>query len=612
MQSLSCRRSLLSASLLVLLSPAAVASETPAADPTLPDVVVTATRAPTPRAQVLAATTVLERADIERSQATDLLELLGRQPGIDVVRTGGPGSLSTINTRGGNSNHTLFLIDGVRVNSAVQGLYDLAHLPLAQIERIEIVRGPRAALWGSDAIGGVVQVFTRDSAGFVEARVGTYGQRGADGGVRFGGEGGHVALSAGAESFEGFSATDGDPDADGYRNRHAGVRFRVPVGSQELSGSAQGSNSDNEYDDGESNVIDWQAGVRLAGELRPGWGHELLVGHSRNRVESESPFYDYGFDSDRDSVDWLHRFSPAAHQQLQVGVNWSRESGAADDSFLGPNYDVDRHNTGVFVAWNGQAGAQAFDLSLRHDDNSQFGGATTANAAWGWQATDALRLRASWGQGFRAPNFNELYYPGFFGYYAGNPDLQPERSTSVEAGLDWHPSATHTFGASAYRTRVHDLIVFEGAVFNDAINIDRAELDGLELDWHYARGAWTANANGGWQRARNGRSGQALLRRAPRKAHASVDYRFAAGWTLGVDADAVAARPDLDFDVFPAQRIALGGYGLVHLRATVPLAAGWSLEARVQNLGDRDYELAHGFNTPGRSGVLTIRWDATH
>src|SRR5687768_10605991 len=146
------RRSLLSASLLVALSPAAHAAE----DPTLPEVVVTATRTETPRAEVLAAVTVLDRAAIERSQAADVLELLGRQPGVDVVRTGGPGSLSTLNLRGGNSNHTLVLIDGLRMNSAVQGLFDLAHLPLAQVERIEIVRGPRAALWGSDAIGGVV------------------------------------------------------------------------------------------------------------------------------------------------------------------------------------------------------------------------------------------------------------------------------------------------------------------------------------------------------------------------------------------------------------------------------------------------------------------------
>jgi vitamin B12 transporter len=603
MQSQVIRRSLLSASLLVALSPAARAEDSS----TLPDVVVTATRVETPREEVLAAVTVLDRAAIERSQAADLVELLGRQPGIDIVRTGGPGSLSTINTRGGNSNHTLVLVDGLRVNSAVQGLFDLAHLPLAQIEKIEIVRGPRAALWGSDAIGGVVQVFTRDAAAFAEVRAGTYGRRGADAGIGFG-DGGRIGLSAGVESTDGFSASDYDPDDDGYSNRHAAVRFSLPIGDHVLSGAARGSDADVEYDTGESDVRNWNAGVRLAGALGERWTHELLLGHSRDAIDSVGPFYSYGFASDRDSFDWLHRYAPSANQSWQVGLNWSREDGSAADSFLGPNYTVDRRNTGVFATWSGQRAAHRFELSLRHDDNSQFGGSTTANAAWGWQASDAVRVRASWGQGFRAPNFNELYYPGFFGFYAGNPDLNPEHSHSVEGGLDWAVSARASLGLSLYRTRVAEMIVFEGPVFSDAINIDRAELDGIELDGRWQRGAWTIAGNAGWQRARNGRSGDALLRRAPRKAHASVDYRFGNGALLGVDADAVAARPDTDFDVFPAQRIALAGYGLLHARVSWSLARGWELEARVENLFDREYELAHAFNTPGRSGTVALRW----
>jgi vitamin B12 transporter len=610
MSHLVLRRSLLSAALLSLLAPAAHAAD----DPTLPDVVVTATRTETPRKEVLAAVTVLERADIERSQAPDLISLLGRQPGIDLVRTGGPGSLSTINTRGGNSNHTLVLIDGLRVNSAVQGLFDLAHLPLAQVERIEIVRGPRAALWGSDAIGGVVQIFTRAGAGFAEARAGSYGQHGADAGVRFGDADSHVFASGGADSIEGFSATKATTapgnDDDGYDNRHASVRFRVPVGSQQLSGSLRGSDADVEFDNGESDVRDWQGGVRLAGELRPGWSHEAVLGHSRDKVESTSPFYDYVFDSTRDSFDWLHRFAPAEGQLLQVGLNWSREQGHAADSFLGENYDLDRRNTGLFAVWNGHFGAHSLELSARHDDNSQFGGTSTGNAAWGWQLNESTRLRTSWGQGFRAPNFNELYYPGFFGSFAGNPDLRPERSTSLEAGLDWNAGGGHAFGVSAYRTRVRDLIAFQAPITSNAINIDRANLDGLELDWRWQQGAWSVAANGGWQRAENARNGEKLLRRAPRKAHVSVDYTFANGTLLGLDGDAVAARPDKDFDAFPAEDISLGGYGLLHLRAMLPLAHGWQLEARVENLGDRDYEFAHGFNTPGRSGTLAVRWTA--
>jgi len=603
MQTVSFRRSILAASLCLVLAPCARGEES-----TLPDVVVTATRVETPRSDVLAAVTVLDRAAIERSQAADLVELLGRQPGIDIVRTGGPGSLSTINMRGGNSNHTLVLIDGLRVNSAVQGLFDLAHLPLAQVERIEIVRGPRAALWGSDAIGGVVQVFTRDNDAFFEANAGSYGRRGADAGLGFGTDA-RFGLAAGVESIEGFSASDFDPDDDGYDNRHASARFSAPLGDHRLSGSARVSDADVEYDNGESDVRDWQAGLRLAGTLRPGWTHEVLVGHSYDEVASTSPGFDFAFASDRDSVDWLHRFAPSANQQWQVGVNWSREDGFAEDSFLGENYDLGRRNTGVFAAWSGARGAHRGELSLRHDDNSQFGGATTANAAWGWNIADSLRLRASWGEGFRAPNFNELYYPGFGGgFFAGNENLRPERSRSSELGLDWTPSAAHALGLSLYRMRVADLIVFEGEDFSDAVNLDRAALDGAELDYRWQGGAWSFTGNATWQRAWNLDDDVALLRRAPRKAHASVDYRFGNGALVGVDADAVAARPDLSFDTFPATRIALGGYGLVHVRASWPLAAGWELEARVENLFDREYELARSFNTPGRGGVLRVRW----
>jgi vitamin B12 transporter len=605
MSSVALRRSLLSASLLIALSPAARAAD----GSTLPDVVVTATRVETPRKDVLAAVTVLDRAAIEKSQANDVLELLGRQPGVDVVRTGGPGSLSTLNLRGSNSNHTLVLIDGLRVNSAVAGLFDLAHLPLAQIERIEIVRGPRAALWGSDAIGGVVQVFTRDATRYAEIRAGSYGHRGVDAGLAFG-NANRFGVGAGVESYDGFSASDYDPDNDGYSNRHANVRFKLALGGQQLSGSVRGSDADVEYDDGNSDVRDWSGGLRLAGTLRPGWSHELLIGHSRDRIDSTSPFYDYVFDSDRDSIDWIHRFTPSTAQSWQLGVNWSREDGFASDSFLGENFDLARHNTGVFAAWQGEHGAHRGELSLRHDDNSQFGGATTANAAYDWAPTDALRLRASWGQGFRAPNFNELYYPGFFGSFAGTATLRPEHSRSAELGLDWTPSVAQSLGLSLYRTRVVELIVFEAPGTNNAINLDRAELEGAELEYRWQGAAWTFAGNAGWQRASNADDGVALLRRAPRKAHASLDRRFANGAVLGFDGDAVSARPDMDFDAFPAQRIALGGYGLVHARVAWPLAHGWQLEARVENLFDREYELAHAFNTPGRSGLLTLRWNA--
>ncbi len=578
-------------------------------------VVVTANRVEQPVAEALAAVTVLTRADIERSQAPDLASLLARQAGIDLVRTGGPGSLSTINTRGSNSNHTLVLIDGLRVNTAVQGLFDFAHLPLAQIERIEIVRGPRAAQWGSDAIGGVIQIFTRRNAvPFLDARAGSYGHAGIDAGVAVASGDWRFNAAAGRDELTGFSATNidagpytFDADTDGYRNSHANFQLGNRIGGQEINLSARVADARNEYDQGVSQIRDRQLGLRVAGELRPGWSHELLLGYNSDRVDSVEPFFVYGFASSRLSLDWLNNIRLDDRQQLQVGINASRESGRASE-FSIATYDLDRRNTGLFADWSGQFAAHRLELSLRHDNNSQFGGTSTASAAWGWQVSDAVRLRASWGQGFRAPNFNELYYPGFFGLFKGNPDLDPERSNSAELGLDWQVGQGQSLGLSAYRTRVRDLIAFQGEDFK-AINIANARLDGVEADYHFVRGAWIVAANAGWQRAEDADSGDALLRRAPRKAHASVDYAFDCGLSLGLDVDAVAARPDIDFNAFPAERIALGGYTLLHLRAAWPLAHGWRFEARVENLGDRNYTLARGYNTPGRSGTLSLRWE---
>jgi vitamin B12 transporter len=614
---MSVRNTVLATAIAVALSVASTASAASESAKSIGTVVVTANRVEQPASGALAAVTVLTRDDIVRSQAPDLITLLARQPGIDTVRTGGAGSVSTINTRGSNSNHTLILIDGLRVNTAVQGLFDLAHLPLAQIERIEIVRGPRAALWGSDALGGVVQIFTRNALKpYVEAHAGSYGQASLDAGVGLNSDERHFSVGAGREVATGFSASNPesgpyvyDADKDGYRNTHGNFQFRDRLGSQQLSLSGRATNAETEYDQGVSQIHDREFGIRLSGELRPGWSHELLAGYNSDQVQSTEPFFDFGFRSTRTSLDWLNHLTLGEHQQLQLGINWSRESGSAEDSFAGINFDLDRRNTGLFAQWSGQFDAQQLELSVRHDDNSQFGGATTANAAWGWQASDAVHLRASWGQGFRAPNFNELYYPGFFGFYGGNEHLNPERSLSAEVGMDWQIGAGQTLGLSAYRTRVSDLIAFDDPPFNSARNIAHARLDGIEADYRFDSGAWLFAANATWQRAKNADTNEALLRRAPRKAHASLDYRFDSGLTLGLDADAVSGRPDFDFNLFPAARITLGGYALLGLRAALPLSSGWQAEARIENLCDHDYTLAKGYNTPGRSGMLGLRWE---
>ena len=572
-------------------------------DTRLGPVEVTANRIELPVDQALASVTVLTREDIERSQAPDLLDLLSRQAGIDVARTGGAGQASTLFMRGSNSGHALVLVDGIRVNAATQGVFDLAHLPLAQLERIEIVRGPRAALWGSDAIGGVIQLFTRDpSRAFFQAEAGSYGRAGASAG----GGGGHgdtrFGLAAGFNELRGFSATNPaayghDPDTDGYRNRNLSVHAQAPAGKQVLSFSGLLTSADVEFDQGRTSALNRVFGIAARGEIGSSWTHSLVAGHSSEDLDT--PAYLSRFGSERDSLDWTNTIRLGRDDIVNVGANWSRESGYSLEA--GEGFRRSRRNAALFGSWRHHAGAQLLEASVRHDDNSQFHGATTANLAWGWQAGAALRLRASVGQGFRAPDFNELFYPGFFGLFAGNPALRPERSRSAELGMDWRIDARQSLGLSLYRTRIDQLIAFQGVDFQ-AVNIARARVSGAELEYLLDREGLRLEANASWQDARDSVSGDRLLRRAPRKFNLSASHSFANQAVLGADWSAVAARPD-----FAGDR--LSGYGRLDLRVSAPLAPQWLIEARVENLGDRDYELVHGYNTPGRSLVLNLRWD---
>ena len=255
---------------------------------------------------------------------------------------------------------------------------------------------------------------------------------------------------------------------------------------------------------------------------------------------------------------------------------------------------------GLFATWRGEFARHTFELAARHDDNSQFGSKTTSQAAWGLEISEAIRLRASWGQGFRAPNFNELYYPGFFGFFEGNADLRPESSRSAELGLNFDIGDRQTIEFSAYRTSVTDLIAFEGVNFS-ADNVDRARLQGAEVEYTFTGESFTLSGNAGWQDARDLFDNSKLLRRADRKLNIKADFDINEQWDWGLDFQAASERPDFGS---PSP-----GYGRIDVRVAFHFAESWSLEARVENLGDKDYELIPGYNTPGRSGLISLRWN---
>ncbi|MCC6561144.1 MAG: TonB-dependent receptor [Xanthomonadales bacterium] len=570
-----------------------------------PTVEVTARRESTPVDATLAAVRVIDRAEIERRQPGDLLELLRGEVGIDITRSGGVGQATTLFLRGSNSNHSLILVDGVRVSSANSGLYDLAHLPLANVERIEIVRGPRAAFWGSDAIGGVIQIFTRKIEGYAgRITAGRYGRLGVDASIGGAGDHGAMSLTVGQEQTEGFSATNAaafghDPDADGYENNHARLNVESSIGEQMLHFSAQGTQAEVEFDQGVTEAENASAQLSLAGQITSRWSHHVEFGHARENLDT--PAYFAAYASRRTSFDWHHQCALGEATGISAGINYAREHGGERETFGHSEvFGASRHNQALYAGIRQQISAHELEFTARRDDNSVFGGETTFQAAWGWQIAAATRLRASYGEAFRAPSLNELYSPGFGGLFAGNPALQPEQSDTVELGLRHDFGSDQGIELSAYRSRVDDLISFSGGSSYQAINIARADLEGIELEYDGHLGSFGIVANATVQDAENRDSGADLLRRPGQKATLRVDYTLDGGASFGIEAFGSGSRQDFNGT--------LPGYGLAHLVASLPFGERWRLGLRLENVLDRDYAVLSGYNTPGRGAYLTLAY----
>jgi len=593
----------------VLLIFAALAAAAPVySQPVVqPAMTVTATRRAQTVDDTLASVTVIARADIERSQAPDLLTLLRSVPGIDVSRTGGEGQTTTLFLRGSNSNQTLILIDGVRAASLNTGAFAFEHLPLGQIERIEIVRGPRASWHGSDAIGGVIQIFTREPRGAsLRLSAGRWGRIEGSASYAMGDVDAGLGLTVGAIEFDGFSAQKPggfsyDPDDDGYSNSNLGLRGQRMLGEQRIAARLLATRAKVDFDQGRSAIDTEVGGISLEGPWGAALRQRTVLGFSREALDT--PVFGSAFRSRRSSLDWTGDLALGERDSLVFGANWLRERGRALSVGGGQtvcDYCQSRINLGVFASTQGARGGFDYQAAARIDDNSTFDATGTGQLAFGWRPAQALRTFASIGQGFRAPNLNEQYSPGFGGLFAGNPELDPERSQSVELGADWQLGA-HRIGARAYRARVRDLIAFQGGSTFQAVNVARAALDGIELRWDWRTDSWRIDASATVQDARDATTDLDLLRRPQRKFAFGVERDF--GRLIGgAQWQYVSSRRDFAAD--------LAGYALLDLRLEYPLSDAWRVGARLDNATDRDYELAAGFATPRRAVQLTVRYEA--
>jgi vitamin B12 transporter len=562
--------------------------------------VVTASRTEEDPDKALASVSLISARDIQYSVAQDLLELLRMQAGIDIVRTGGPGGQTSVFMRGGNSNHTLVLIDGMRVASAHSGAYAWEHLPLDQVERIEIVRGPRATLFGSDAIGGVIQVFTKQSdSPHLRVTTGSFASNEIEAGVRFEAGSARFSVNASYRDSDGFSSQNingfsYEPDKDGFEARSVGVNGQGDVGNGSWRFSVMALENEVEFDEGISDSDQLIASLRFDGEASEKWSYSVQAGFADDELNSDFIFFTSGFESTRSEFSWDNRLELSSGV-LQFGLDHYREAGKSEF-----NYDQDRDNSAVFAMWNQELEAGRLQLSARLDDNSLFGSEFTYQAALSIPAGDTGELLGLWGTAFRAPTLSEQYSPGFGGLFAGNPMLQPESSDSLEIIYRLPLGETGQFSVSAYQTDVEQLIAFTGQDFQ-AVNVNRAELSGLELQVSRESSAWLMKASATLQDTRDLSTGVSLLRRPDEKLSLTVNRIFDNGSWLAGEWFASGARKDFG-------GLELPGYALFNLSTGYRFSPAYSMELRMDNLLDTFYEPANGFNSAGRSAFISLNW----
>lgn len=613
-----------------LISGASVTfAQDPATTPDDQSVVVTGSRAPESLDNTLWSTTVLTRADIEARQAASLQEVLGDVAGINIVSNGGLGKVSNVLMRGTEGEHTLLLIDGVRVASATAGTAPWELIPLSQIERIEIVRGPRSTLYGTDAVGGVIQIFTRRAAHFDGANFGGDISSGSHDahkiGVNFEGRSGRAWASVSAESFDtnGFNSCSSaagkvfaacfvdEPDADGYRNNSgslaAGYTFNEHWNVELHSLVADGKT---EYDGSQfaGNQADFAERVfalSLDGALGRGWHTRLTLGRDQDHQDyllNGQPLIVFGepasvLDTDRDTASVQFDGTITDTLRLITGVEHQRDEVAGDTAYI-----VDsRTTTGVFGELRGSFGAWTALAGGRYEDNEQFGSHTVGNIGVSRAVKPDLRMTASWGTAFHAPTFNDLYYP--FG--AGNPDLVPEESRSFEFGVDGvkrlaQEGAPLRWSLHVFQTDINHLIALDSNFI--PINVNEARIRGAELQAQWRSNAWKIGGQYTRLDPIDRSSGLLLPRRS--KQNASFELRHL--WpslSIGGVARYEGARFDNQANTRP-----LGGYVTLDLAAEMKVGKAIAVQARVANVFDHDYSTAAFYLQDGRNYNVTLRY----
>jgi vitamin B12 transporter len=590
------------------------------AETTIEPVVVTAARIEQKQTDALPFTTVISAEDIRNSQAVDLPSLLQREAGIQFTQNGGLGQSSGLFVRGAETRQTLILLDGVPLTKQdASGTVSIEHLMLDQIDHIEIVRGNVSSIYGSSAIGGVVQIFTRRGNGpakvTLQTEAGSRGSTRVAAGVTGGSSDGgndtvHYSLNVSNYRTNGFSALNptqvptANPDRDGYRNssvsgalsrdfgedNQIGVNFSATEGRFDFD-SSFGVPADVHTGKTEVNTM----AVYSQNRISQSWSSRVTYSQARdknaNRYDTSNGIIDDRYRSRTRMLQWTNEFTLTPDWHATAGVERQWQDLAADDGY-GGLVAVNRNANSVFAGVDGKIGFHQLQFNVRQDRIDSLEGATTGYLGYGYALSTRWKALASVATGFAAPPLGYLYSPGF-----GNPDLKPERSRSAELGLQYSYGGA-LVRAALFDTRTRQQLEYD-QVANVFSNIGRVTNRGLELSASGTIAETALRASLTLQDPRNDETGARLIRRARTMASVGASRSFGA-WRIGGDVAFTASRPDVSSQ--------LGAYELINLNARYKLTKTVELFARVDNLLNRDYQTAYGYNQPPRGVFAGLRW----
>lgn len=594
----------------------------------LNDIVVTATRTNQPRESVIADVTVIETETIERSGQLSLIELLQLQPGVEMSNNGGVGKVSNIFIRGSNAGHVLVLIDGLRSQSATTGSTTFENLPLNQIDRIEILRGPATSLYGQDAIGGVIQIFTKRGKsaptfyanlgyGTYETKIGNFGVSGKANDTAY-------SLNLGVQDFGGFSSFKTKKpnlrDNDGYRNTSfsGSLSHEILVGHEiglkffNSEGSALFDNRYNSTTFNSKSMLNQQSLLGFSkNQLTDYWLSNFKIGFTKDKSKILDEFSlpnSERFNTKQSQFNWQNDFKLPIGT-LTILYDRLEENISSNNIF----FDTKRTNEGFVGSYIANINAHSFHLSVREDRNSDFGNQQTGGIGYGYSLNNQWRTTASYGSAFKAPSFNDLYFPDYSiadgGGKRSNPNLVPEKSDNIEASLRYQTNVTNA-SITAYRNKVRNLIALDESFI--PFNASKATLDGVTLAASHRLKQWDFSGSLDVQSPRIDETDNLLVRRANRNAKANVSY-VTGDWRWGVEALSASKRYN---DIKNTQ--SLSGYTLFNLTTEYTIDPNWRLQARFNNVFDKNYALAFegnpqasGFiyNTPGSNLFVNLRWE---